>query len=238
MSRKTIGVYALTFMNIIAIDNLRSLPFAAEFGLSLITYYALCALCFLMPIGFITAELASAWPKRGGIYVWIREAFGHRIAFTMVWIQWIYNIFWYPIALTFIVSTGLHTFTPTWHPDTSVQAWIMTGLFWLATWVNYGGLKGSSFISTAGALVGTLLPMLIIVGLASVWLGTGHQAALPLDWHQLLPHYPMHTQLPFFTALLFGLVGLEMTAVHADEIEPCRTFLAHYAFLPPSSSFH
>jgi amino acid transporter len=31
---------------------------------------------FFIPYGLITAELGAAWPGEGGVYVWVREAFG------------------------------------------------------------------------------------------------------------------------------------------------------------------
>ena len=97
--KKPLGVFALVMINVIAIDNLRTLPFSAEFGLSLVSIYVLAAIFFLIPVGFAAAELATTWPARGGIYIWIREAFGPRAGFFIIWLQWIYNVVWYPTAL-------------------------------------------------------------------------------------------------------------------------------------------
>ena len=49
-------------INIIAIDNLRSIPFSAKLGFSLISYYAIAALLFFIPTALVAAELATAWP--------------------------------------------------------------------------------------------------------------------------------------------------------------------------------
>ena len=72
-------------INIIAVDSLRTLPFSAKFGSSLIFYYLACAVLFFIPVALVTAELATAWPKNGGIYVWVREAFGARFGFLVIW---------------------------------------------------------------------------------------------------------------------------------------------------------
>ena len=42
-----LGVFSLVMINIIAIDNLRTLPFAAGFGLSLVSIYLVASIFFL-----------------------------------------------------------------------------------------------------------------------------------------------------------------------------------------------
>ena len=71
-----ISVFSLAMLNVIAVDSLRSLPFAATFGFSLVFYYIIGALLFFIPCALVAAELATGWPIRGGIYIWVREAFG------------------------------------------------------------------------------------------------------------------------------------------------------------------
>ena len=58
-SNKPLGVFTLITINIIAIDSLRNLPANAASGYSIISYYAIAALCFLLPCALITAELAT-----------------------------------------------------------------------------------------------------------------------------------------------------------------------------------
>ena len=48
-SGKTLGVFTLVMINVIAIDNLRSLTVGAEFGFALVFFYLLAALLFFIP---------------------------------------------------------------------------------------------------------------------------------------------------------------------------------------------
>ena len=57
---KPLGVFSLAMMNVIAVDSLRSLPIAAQFGYALIFFYLLAALIFFIPTALVTAELATA----------------------------------------------------------------------------------------------------------------------------------------------------------------------------------
>ena len=91
-------------INVIAIDNLRSLTAGAEYGFSMVFFYLVAAILFFVPTILVTAELATGWPNTGGVYIWVREAFGPRWGFLTIWLQWIYNVVWYPTIFAFIAS--------------------------------------------------------------------------------------------------------------------------------------
>src|SRR3990167_9059299 len=94
--KKPLTIFSLVAINVIAIDSLRGLPFSEEYGFSAVFYYLLAAITFFIPVSLVSAELATAWPETGGLYVWVREAFGNEIGFLTIWLQWFYNIAWYP----------------------------------------------------------------------------------------------------------------------------------------------
>jgi len=49
LQNKKLTTLSLVMINVIAIDNLRGIPFSAKLGLSLISYYAIAALIFFIP---------------------------------------------------------------------------------------------------------------------------------------------------------------------------------------------
>jgi len=79
--KRVLSVFSLVMINVIAVDSLRSLPISAAYGFSIVFYYLLAAILFFVPVALIAAELATAWPETGGLYVWVREAFGRRWGF-------------------------------------------------------------------------------------------------------------------------------------------------------------
>ena len=70
------------------------------------------AVVFLLPSALISAELATGWPEDGGVYVWVKEAFGERLGFVAVWAQWIENVIWFPSILTVTVLAAAYGFDP------------------------------------------------------------------------------------------------------------------------------
>lgn len=80
-------VSQLAMLTVVAVASLRSLPAMADYGLASILLYLIPAVVFLVPTALVAAELATGW--KGGVYVWVREAFGNRIGFLAIWLQWI-----------------------------------------------------------------------------------------------------------------------------------------------------
>lgn len=217
--KKVLGVFSLVMINIIAVDSLRSLPFSAEYGLSLIFYYLLAAVVFFLPVALVSAELATAFPTKGGIYVWIREAFGEFWGFFIIWMQWVYNVAWYPTILSFVAGAIAFVIHPSLAENRLFILTTVMAIFWGATFINFFGMRTSSWISTAGALLGTLLPMAVVTILGVVWVSMGKPIQIEFKMGDLMPNFADLERVSFLIALLFGLVGIEMSAVHADEVK-------------------
>jgi putative glutamate/gamma-aminobutyrate antiporter len=217
-SKRVLSVFSLVMINIIAVDSLRTLPISAKLGLSLISYYVIAAFAFFIPVALVAAELATAYPNTGGVYVWVREAFGKRAGFITIWLQWIYNVVWYPTILAFIAATLSYLIAPELANNKFYLLGTTLGLFWVFTLLNCFGMKVSSIVSIIGASIGTVLPMLIIIVLGINWCLQGKTIAVDLSasW---LPDFSSFGNLSLFAAVLFGLIGMEMSAVHAEEVK-------------------
>ncbi len=218
-TRRTLSFFHIVMINVIAVDSIRTLPFAAQFGTSLLFYYILAALFFFIPSALIAAELGTGWPKKGGLYVWVREAFGLRWALIAIWLNWIYNLAWYPTIMALIAGTSAYLFNPSLAENPTYITTVSLTLFWIVTFANCYGMRISSIISTVGAIGGTLFPMCLIMVLALAWLYRGDTTQISLSWQTFLPTSDTTGQLAFFSNVLFGLIGLEMVATHAAEMK-------------------
>jgi amino acid transporter len=79
-------------------------------------------------------------------------------------------------------------------------------------------MKVSSIVSIIGASIGTVLPMLIIIFLAALWAIQGKPMAVDYP-STILPNFESLGNLSLFAVVLFGLIGMEMSAVHAEEVK-------------------
>ena len=148
----TIGVFTLAMMNVAAIVSLRGLPAEAEYGLSSVFYYIFAAVFFLIPVALAAAEMATAWPQKGGVFRWVGEAFGGRFGFVAIFLQWMQNTIWFPTVLTFAaVSVAYIGMDPS--SDSALAANKMYTLaivlvfYWGSTLMNFRGMSLSGAIS-------------------------------------------------------------------------------------------
>lgn len=217
-NKKILGFFQLVMINVIAVDSIRTLTFSAVYGLSLVFFYLLVALTFFIPTALVSAELGTGWPTRGGIYVWVREAFGKRWSFAIIWLNWIYNIIWYPTILALIAGTFAYLIDPALAENKLYMCLSVLILFWIGTGINCLGMQASSLLSTLGAIGGTIFPMLLIALLGLIWVVQGKPMQIAFTWNQFFPQTLQTDNLAFLTNVLFGLLGLEMAATHAAEM--------------------
>jgi len=217
-SKRILSVFSLVMINVIAVDSLRTLPISAKLGLPLVSYYFVAAIAFFIPVALVAAELATAYPNTGGLYVWVREAFGRRAGFITIWLQWIYNVVWYPTILAFIAATLSYLISPQLANNKIFLLTTVLSLFWLFTLLNCFGMRLSSIVSIIGATIGTIVPMVGICVLGAIWIIQGRPLLMgtPVSW---VPDFSSIGNLSLFSAVLFGLLGMEMSAVHAEEVK-------------------
>src|ERR1700753_2570263 len=100
-TRPKLNVFVLAMLSLAVVISLRNLPLTAEYGFGSPFFYILAALIFMIPYALVSAELASGWPKEGGVFIWVKEALGDRWGFLAIWMQWFHNMTWYPAMLAF-----------------------------------------------------------------------------------------------------------------------------------------
>ncbi len=227
MSQKkhALTIFSLTMITVGSVDSIRNLPTTALFGSQLIAFFILGALFFLIPTALVSAELASGWPKQGGVYVWVKEAFGKQFGFLAIWLQWISNVIWYPTLLSFVAGTVGYLI----NPALASNAWFLCGVivstFWGATLVNLRGMRSSALFSNICALSGLLLPMALIIGLGAAWVMGGNPVQISFDAQSLLPQWQDHSKWVALTGVMLSFCGIEIATVHANDVEnPQRAF--------------
>ncbi len=220
MSKPTpkLSVLALIMINVIAIDSLRTIPISASYGFAAVFYYVVCALMFFIPSALVSAELTTAWPEKGGIYLWVREAFGKPLAFSVIFIIWIYNICWYPTILSLLAAALAYVINPALANNTWYMLAIIFSVYWLITIFTLRGVYISSIVSTVTAILGTLIPMIFIVILGAVWVAQGRPTNIDISLKALIPEFKL-SNMVLLNCVLFGMLGMEMSAVHVQDVE-------------------
>ena len=225
MKNGKMSVTTMALLTVAAVLSLRNLPSEAEYGYSVIFYITMAAVCFFVPSALVSAELASGWPKDGGVYLWVKEAFGPKWGFVAVFMQWVENLPWFPAVLTFVASSIAYVFNPEWAENrwfVLITIWVM---LWLATFLNFRGMRLSAWLSSSGALAGTLIPGVMIVLMAIGYLIAGRTPQITLSAGAFIPELGNWNQLMLLSGMMVALSGMEMSAIHVTEMrDPAKEF--------------
>lgn len=223
--KHALTIFSLTMITVGSVDSIRNLPATALFGSQLIFFFTLGALFFLIPTALVSAELASAWPKQGGIYIWVKEAFGRQAGFLAIWLQWIENVIWYPTILSFVGGTIGYLINPALANNPYFLWSIIVSAFWGATLVNLRGMHLSALFSNLCTVTGLLLPMALIISLGAIWIYDANPVQIQFDIQHMLPHLKDEGMWVSLTAIMLSFCGVEIATVHANDIEnPQKAF--------------
>ena len=205
--------------------SVRNLPSMAVEGWPLVFWYLLATVLFLVPLGLTAAELASTWPRDGGVYDWVAEAFGERTGFMSVWSIVVLNLPWYPTVLAFVAVSLAYGFDPALQDNRLFVAAVMIAIFWALTLVSLRGATAAVRFTAFGTLFGSIVPALVLIAAGTVWVLAGKPVALAAPtFAALLPAWDTG-KIPFVSSLLLAFTGLEVSGYYALSVrDPQRNY--------------
>ena len=222
-AKKILGLFSLAMINVAAVLSVRNFPSMAIYGWSCIGWYIIGTVFFLLPIAFAGAELATGWPEGGGVYTWVKKAFGEKLGFIALFCEWSNNLVWFPTVLSFIASTLAFALTPSLSASPWYMFTVMMAAFWGTTAVAYFGEEIASKLSNIGTILGSIIPAVIIIILGALWIVVGAPLAIPhFSPGAIIPQINLET-LPFFSTIILLFAGMEMAGFHALEVKNPQT---------------
>lgn len=166
----------------------------------------------------VVAELSSAWPRTGGVYVFLRDGWSPALGFLWGW-----AMFWTMhtgiiAVIAMVFARYLGTFVPLGDVGTRVAA---MGAVIVLSAVNYRGVGPGGVVQAALTIVKVLALVAIVV--VAVLMGIPAGASVPTAVATATTATPS----AFFAALVAGLFaygGWHMVSYAAEEtVDPVRT---------------
>ena len=215
-AKPTLTWLAMAMLTLGSVGDLGATPATAVLGLASVVIYVLPAIVFLLPASLVSAELASGWP--GGVYNWVSEGISPRMGFVAIWCQFAQTTFYYPALLAYVASTLAYVFAPSLAHSGLYTTVVIIVLFWSAVLVSARGVLSTGRLASYGIFIGTLIPGLLLVVLAAIYLLQGNASAAPLNAHHVLPAWHGLTSVVLIVNSFFLYAGVEVNAVHVDEL--------------------
>ena len=206
---KTLGRRDIVLFTVSAILLLDTLAAGASIGPSAIVWWVLLGLIFFVPYALICAELGTTYPEQGGIYAWVRHAFGRRWASRATWAYWVNTAVWIPANV--ILFTGI--FAQLFAPGLGMPAQIALGiaLLWLAVGVNVITLDVGKWVPNLGAIIKIVVITVVMFGAYSYV--QEHGMANDLSPKNLMPSWD--GSLEYISVIIYGMLGFELASASA-----------------------
>jgi amino acid transporter len=223
----SMGLFVFTMVSIATLISIRNFPTMALVGWGGVTFNILAIVMYLIPAALVAAELATGWPEEGGIYPWAKHAFGEHWGFTAVWLQWFQLTIGFIGILAFIGGTFGYLFAPALADNKWWVFLVIVVVWWAATAVNLRGIKTYARYTTLLAIVGVVVPMVVLIVGGLWWVGSGHPTLIPVvpSLGSLVPSFSNANQLVLLVTFVFFWLGVEVSAAHVNDLKnPGRNY--------------
>ncbi|MDR2863560.1 MAG: APC family permease [Puniceicoccales bacterium] len=213
------GTGKITFFCICAVIVLGTLTASASLGPSGLVLWAIAVIFFVIPNMMITSELGTTYPAEGGIYDWIRRAFGKRMSTRAVYLYWISNGIWMGanyILLTGLISSGfMGGKMPLW-----LQLPLVIALIWLTVAFICYKVSVGVWATVGGATCKILI--MSTVGIGGFWYASKYGVANEFTLETLTPS--ADSGIGFFSAIIYNVTGFELVACMGKVLkDPAKT---------------
>ncbi|MCX6053439.1 MAG: APC family permease [Chloroflexi bacterium] len=211
--KKVLRSLDMTLFTVCAILVMDTLAPSAAIGPSSISWWLITLVLFFIPYGLITAELGTTYPEQGGLYVWIKNAFGEKWAARTTWLYWINVALWMPSV--YILFAGM--FSQLFFPEMSLWMQIGIGVVmtWITVWIGSLTLETGKWIPNIGAIFKAVI--MVVIGVGAFFYARIHGVANDLSFKNLLPEWG--AGLAFLPVIVYNFMGFELMSGASGEMK-------------------
>jgi amino acid transporter len=222
---RALGLRDVVLMNIVAVVGMRWIARGARTGPASVTLWVLAWIAFFVPLAIAVSALARKYPEQGGVYAWVRRAFGQGHGFICGWCLWVNNLFYFPSLLLFGAANFAAIGGAGWAALGASRwysvAFVLAGI-WIAAGINIIGLHWGKWLQNAGTL-GVWIPIGLLIGCGALALGR-FGSATAFTAESMLPRGDVMETVALWSAMCFAFSGFEITSLIGQEIkDPERT---------------
>ena len=179
-------------------------------------WWILLLLGFCVPYGMICAELGTTYPSEGGMYDWVKRAFGPKWAGRVAWNYWVNFPLWISslaVACTDVIAGMFNIELPIWG-----LLLLQLGYIWLVTFLSTKRIGESKVIVNIGTVIKVAL-LIGIGGLGIYSLLNGGENANPIEsFGDLIPTFDLGS-MSFISIIIFNFMGFEVVGTWVDDMD-------------------
>ena len=212
--KKQFRLFDAVLMSVVVVLVVESAAPAAAIGPSQFFWWGALLLFFFLPYGLISAELGTTYNDEGGIYDWVKRAFGRKWGGRAAWLYWINFPIWMAslavlfnevIEQIFRVKIG-----------TGMGIGIELLFIWGVTIICCYPIADSKWILNLAAIAKVII--MLSVGGLGIYHAATHGLANDFSGTAMLPKFDA-TSLGYISVILFNFLGFEVVATMAGDMK-------------------
>ncbi|MDR0497067.1 MAG: APC family permease [Treponema sp.] len=186
---------------------------SAAIGNSQYFWWIFLLAAFFLPYGLVSAELGTAYSDSGGLFDWVKRAYGRSWGSRVAWYYWINFAFWMAslaVLFTGVIDQAFGTELPT------VFALIIQLIFiWAVCFLSLFSISENKTLINIGTAFKIII--MVVLGIFGIYYGTTHGFANPVtSVRDLLPGID---GIPFISIILFNFMGFEVVTTFSSEMK-------------------
>ncbi len=171
-------------------------------------WWALLLVVFFLPYGMITAELGTAYEDEGGLYDWVKRAFGQTNGTRVAWYYWLCFAVW--MASLAVLFTDIFTSATGIEIPFPAAVLIQLGVVWLVVFISNYRVSQSKWLLNIGAFI--KVGLILLIGVLGIRSAVGSGIA------QSVNEAPPLAGMAFVSIILFNFMGFEVVTTFAGEM--------------------
>ena len=187
---------------------------AAAIGNSQFFWWIFLIIAFLLPYGLVVSELGTTYDDEGGLYDWVRRAFGDRWGSRVSWYYWINFPLWMA-SLAFLFPETIALMTG-FELDLIPTLAIELAFVWIVVFMSFSKVSDSGWILNLSAVLKVLIA--VSVGGLGIYYAVTNGFASDMSPATFLPSTDA-SSLTYLSIILFNFMGFEAIAVFANDME-------------------
>lgn len=212
-NKKKLRLFDTVLMAVTVVLVAESVAPAAAVGPSQFFWWILLLLCFFLPYGLVSAELGTTYDDEGGIYDWVKRAFGPRNGGRVAWYYWINFPLWMGSLAVLVPTTITQIFGVEFGAVSSIVVPLV--FIWLVTVVSLFRISDSKWILNLAAIFKVFI--LVSLGVIGIYFAITKGVANTFTIETMLPSFDI-TSLSFLSVIIFNFLGFEVVASMSGEM--------------------
>ena len=187
---------------------------AAAIGNSQFFWWIFLIIAFLLPYGLVVSELGTTYDDEGGLYDWVRRAFGDKWGSRVSWYYWINFPLWmaslaflFPETISMITGMEIGLV-----PSLAIEL----AFIWIVVFLSFSKVSDSAWILNLAAVL--KVGIALVVGGLGIWYAVNFGFANDMAPETFLPALDSNS-LTYLSIILFNFMGFEVICTFAGAMK-------------------